>query len=197
VLGAHWRANWAGILNPESEIANPEPVRRRIEQPTEDQQKRSGCLIWGGMLGVLVGIMVGVYALPPILRHYYGEEKVAAGESYRGEGKVIRIGSIGQASDPLGEVAEGMRRFDFFVAVVAGSEREWRPKPTDFSLEFKELDDWQLASSGPSEESLLVPPGGESTLQLHFIVEVRRDDAAQLTPDALHLSNPPVRFDIE
>jgi len=174
-----------------------EPVRRRIEQPSEDQQKRSGCLMWGGVLGVLVGIMVGVYALPPILRHYYGEEKVAAGESYRGDGKVIRIDSLGQAPEPLGEAASGMRRFDFFVALVVTTEDEWRPKPTDFSLAFKELDDWKRASDAPSEERLLAPPGGQGSFQLHFIVEVPRDETEQLTPEALHLSDPRVRFDIE
>jgi hypothetical protein len=155
--------------------------------------------MWGGVLGVLVGIMVGVYALPPILRHYYGEEKVAAGESYRGEGKVIRIDAIGQASDPLGEAAPGMRRFDFFVSVVILTEDEWRPPLTHFAAEFKEIEDWQeadLASSG-DEQSILVLAREESEIELHFVVELPLDEAEQLTLEALHLSDPRVRFDIE
>ncbi len=176
-----------------------EPVRRRIEQPSEDRAKRSGCLIWGAVLGVLVGIMVGVYALPPILRHYYGETKVAADEFYRGEGKAIRIATLGQASEPLGEAAAGMRREDFFVTIVVVSEDEWQPKVTDFSLEMKELDEWQQAIDATSngEPFDKVSPGIQTEIELHFVVEFSPEEADMITPKALHLSDPRVRFAIE
>ncbi|MGE3076716.1 MAG: hypothetical protein AB7N24_21820 [Dehalococcoidia bacterium] len=174
-------------------------VRRRIEQPSEEQAKRSGCLIWGGVLGVLVGIMVGVYALPPILRHYYGETKVAADEFYRGDGKAIRISNLGQASEPLGEAAAGMRREDYFVTVVVVSEDEWQPKVTDFSLEFDELDQWRQAADATSngEPFTTVPAATETEIELHFVVEFPPEEADTLTPKALHLSDPRVRFAIE
>jgi len=176
-----------------------QPVRRRIEEPTEDQKKRSGCLVWGGVLGVLVGIMVGVYALPPILRHYYGETKVATDEFYRGDGKAIRVTTLGQASEPLGEVAAGMKREDFFVTVVAVSEKEWQPKATDFSLELRELGTWRQASEASVDGKPLVrvPPATETEIQLHFVVEYLPAEAEKLTPKALHLSDPRVRFDLE
>jgi hypothetical protein len=176
-----------------------EPVRRRIEQPTEDQKRRSGCLIWGAVLGVLVGIMVGVYALPPILRHYYGETDVAADEFYEGDGKVIRLASLGQASEPLGEAAAGMRREDFFATVVVVSEDEWRTKPTDFSLELDELESWRQATEATVDGQPLdaVPARVETEIQLHFVVEFPRDETSTLTLKALHLSDPRVRFSIE
>ena len=174
-------------------------VRRRIEQPSEEKAKRSGCLIWGAVLGVLVGIMVGVYALPPILRHYYGETKVAADEFYRGEGKAIRIATLGEASEPLGEAAVGMQREDFFVTIVVVSQDEWRPKVTDFSLEFNELDQWRQAidatSGGQPFEK--ITPGSETEVELHFVVEYPPEEAESVTPKALHLADPRVRFAIE
>lgn len=174
-------------------------VRRRIEQPSEDRAKRSGCLIWGGVLGVLVGIMVGVYALPPILRHYYGETKVAADEFYRGEGKVIRISTLGQSSEPLGEARQGMQREDWFVTIVVVSQDRWQPKVSDFSLEFNEIGQWQQATDATSGGLPFeaVEPGSENQVELHFVAEFLPKDADSLTPKALHLSEPRVRFAIE
>jgi len=176
-----------------------EPVRRRIEQPTEDQKKRSGCLIWGAVLGVLVGIMVGVYALPPILRHYYGETKVAADEFYRGAGKAIRVTQLGQASEPLGEAAAGMGREDFFVTISVVSDADWSPAATDFSIELAELENWSQAISAEVGGTPLrsIPARQETHVDLHFIVEFPIDETPSVTPVALHLSDPRVRFAID
>lgn len=173
-----------------------EPVRRRIEQPTEDAAKRSGCLMWGAVLGVLVGIMVGVYALPPILRHYYGETKVAPDEFYRGDGKAIRVESLGQASEPLGEAAAGTRREDFFVSIVVVSDAPWSPRATDFSLEFEGVEDWQQAVDAKvgGEPLATIPPATEAKVQLHFVVELPPENFPTLKAEALHLSDPRVRF---
>jgi hypothetical protein len=155
--------------------------------------------MWGGVLGVLVGIMVGVYALPPILRHYYGEEKVAAGKKYEDSGTSISLVSLRQASDPLGEPAPGMRRFDFFASVAYVANNNISLSARAFSLEFEELEEWRVASSATSGGEPLVSlrEFTEATIELHFIVEVPRADAEQITPRALHLSDPRVRFDIE
>lgn len=174
-----------------------EPTRRKLEQPSAEQAKRSGCLTWGAVLGVLVGIMVGVYALPPILKHYYGEKVVAAGETYEGSfGTRIKVESLGMASDPLGEAAPGMRRFDFFASVALTLSQNRTLTPELFTLEFEELDDWQRAATIDSEPDLYVPEFTETTIGLHFIVELPVAEAEDLTPKALHLSDPRVKFEV-
>ena len=173
-------------------------VRRRIEQPSEETGKRNTVLVWGAVLGVLAGLMLGIYALPPILRHYYGETKVAADEFYSGDGKLIKIVTIGQASEPLGEAAAGMRREDFFVTVSIVSKTAWAPLATDFSLELHDIHDWKQASEATvdGEKIGTIAPGAETEVSLHFVVETPVGNAGQLKPEALHLSDPRVRFAI-
>ena len=176
-----------------------QPVRRRIEQPSEETGKRNTVLVWGAVLGVLAGIMVGVYALPPILRHYYGETKVAADEFYSGDGKLIKVVNIGQASEPLGEAAAGMRREDFFVSITVVSKTDWAPRATLFSLEFTDVNDWEQAADATVDGQPLttIRAGAETTVALHFIVELPKEGFPDLKPAALHLSDPRVRFEIK
>lgn len=173
-------------------------VRRRIEQPKEDPGKRNTVLVWGAVLGVLVGLMVGVYALPPILRHYYGETKVAADEFYSGDGKLVKVVNLGQASEPLGEAAAGMRREDFFVSVTVLSKDAWSPAASSFTLEFPGVKDWIQAVEATvnGERLATIEAGVETTVSLHFIVELPRDNFPELKAEALHLSDPRVRFAI-
>lgn len=175
-----------------------EPARRRIEQPTEDQAKRSGCLLWGGVLGVLVGIMVGIYALPPILKHYYGETVVAPQEFYRGEGKAIRLVSVTSIPVSGGEVRAGMQREDFEVAVIGVVQEEWRPAITDWTLEFEELEEWQKATGllDDTPDGFVFRAGSENEYRIHFTVWYPEGEAESLTPEALHLSDPRVKFEI-
>jgi hypothetical protein len=172
-------------------------VRRRIEPPSEETRKRNGCLVWGAVLGVLAGIMVGVYVLPPVLRHYYGETHVAVDEFYSGDGKAIRVLSMGQASEPLGEAPAGTQRADFFASISVVSSESWTPSASDFSLQLKELSKWQQAEDASVDGVPLgtIPAGIETTVQLHFVIEVVTESApSSLTPSALHLSRPRVRF---
>ncbi len=175
-----------------------ERVRKRIEQPSEETGKRNTVLVWGAVLGVLAGLMLGVYALPPILRHYYGETKVAADEYYSGEGKLMKVVNIGQASEPLGEAAAGMRREDYFVSISVVSKETWAPAPALFSVEFAGVHDWVQAKEATVDGEPLrsIAPGVETEVSLHFVVELPRETFPELKPKALHLSDPRVRFAI-
>ena len=62
------------------------PRRVVIEKPDE-KQDRTGCLAVGAILGIVVGIMVGMYALPPILKDIYGESTVEANTTFEGDGR--------------------------------------------------------------------------------------------------------------
>lgn len=172
-------------------------IRKRIEQPSEETGHRNTVLLWGAVLGVLAGVMVGVYALPPILRHYYGETKVAADEFYRGDGKLIKVVSLGQASEPLGEAPTGMRREDLFVSVTVLASDDWAPTANLFSLEIAGVEDWDVAAEATVDGAPLgsIRAGVETTVALHFIVELPEETfPEQLRPVALHLSEPRVRF---
>jgi hypothetical protein len=150
------------------------------------------------VLGVLAGIMVGVYALPPILKHYYGETVVGVNETYRAGGKSIILLDVSQASDPLGEAASGMRREDFFAHLEVHSNDPWQPKATDFTLEFKELDDWQKATEATvaGQPLTTIIEHHETTIEVHWVVEFPPDEVTSLTVEAVHLSDPRVKFEV-
>ncbi len=175
------------------------PARRRLEQPQVDRERRTGCLVTGAVLGVLAGIMIGLYALPPILRNIYGETKVAAGETYRGDGRVVRVESAGRASDPLGEPSPGMRREDLFIELTIRSSKTWELSLADFTIEVEGVKDWIRAAEATTngEPGLDVPLAEEVRVQLHFVVEVPTGSSASLLAEALHLANPRVRFALQ
>lgn len=176
-----------------------QPARRRLEQPSAEKERRSGCLVTGAVLGVLVGIMVGLYALPPILRNIYGETKVAAGEVYRADGKVISLAAAARAPDPVGDPSAGMRREDFFVDLTVRSNKTWDPLITDFTIEVDGVKDWIKAADATTngEPGLRIPLAEEVTVRLHFIVEVPAASTASLAAEAVHLSDPRVRFALQ
>ena len=174
------------------------PARRRLEQPSAEKAKRSGCLVWGAVLGVLVGIMVGIYALPPILKHYYGEEVIAPNETYQNAGKSLRIKAVvPMASDR--QPGTGMRVEAFEVLVVGLSDTVWQLDRALFTLEVRELDDWQpavgLNGQGGLAE-LTFAPGIEYEYGIRFEIEYAGAEGDSLTPEALHLSDPRVKFEV-
>lgn len=143
--------------------------------------------------------MVGIYALPPILRNIYGETRVAADEFYRGDARIIRVQSAGRASEPLGDPSPGMRREDFFVQLTIRSNKTWAVAVTDFTLEVEGVKDWIKAAQATTggEPGLNIPFGEEVTVELHFIAEVPAGSSATLAAEALHLADPRVRFALQ
>lgn len=175
-----------------------EPVRRRIEQPSAEKQKRSGCITWGAVLGVLAGIMVGVYVLPPVLRHYYGEKTIHAGETYHSDGKTVRVTSFGSPIDFPAKPRPGNLLREYYASLTASSDVAWAPVSADFTLEFEEIDRHQPAEFPEGFSFAGVPAGvGPTSILLRFVVELPADDFPEtLTPVALHLRNPRVRFEL-
>jgi hypothetical protein len=154
--------------------------------------------MWGGVLGVLVGLMVGIYALPPILKHYYGEKVVAAGAAYEGDGKVVRLLSVEARSTEGVPPKPGVVRRDFIASIVVLSDSEWAPEIRQFTLEFEELDDWQhaLGAEGNIPNGLRFEAGEALQVGIVFSVERPEADDGPLTPEALHLSDPRVKFEV-
>lgn len=158
-----------------------EPVVRRPvpESEPEDTSGRRGCVIAGGVLGIVAGVLFAFFLMPPLLHHYFGEKDVAEGRYYSSDGKtigVVWVHAIG---------GEG-----YEVQLQVRTKDAWTPAPDDFQLEFS--DQTIRITAEPADNSatgsLAFSPGDDRLLILRFPVV----EAGQ--PKALHLSSPRVRF---
>lgn len=180
---------------------NPSQPGRRVvlKTPSPDRQGRTGCIAAGAVVGVLVGLMVGLYALPPILKSIYGEKKVAAGEVFEGDGRIIAVEAVGIASEPLGEPSPGMQRADVALRLRITNNKTWDATLADWTLEIAGIENWIPAASATTDgQPGFAPPLGQtSTVELRFVVERPAGETAPLRLEALHLANPRVRFALE
>lgn len=161
----------------------PAPVRRRLEPPPDPSKEgRTGCMAWGAVLGVLVGIMLAIYALPPILKSIYGTEQVAAGEALEDGGLTLRATGVREVeSGPAGAVE---------VTLEGSSVEGWDDRGREWTLEL---------SGG---ERLPVLRDSVTTLRAagepaEFVLTFPRLPTQTAAPLYLHLSSPRVRFDLE
>jgi hypothetical protein len=171
-------------------MTNPEPAgspgapRRRRLQTEEKRNLPIGCMAWGGVLGILVGIMFALYAMPPILRSIYGPEKVASGETYNADAKQITVVDVTRDGDL------------FLVTLDFRTNKTFETEPADWKLEVATQDDWLEAlppDSAQPDTSLDFELGRERTLVLRFNAPERVD----AEPVALHLADPRVRFALQ
>ncbi len=153
-----------------------------LEQPAAADPKRKGCLIWGAVLGIVVGGMFAAYGLKPILRHYYGERHIAAGETYQGGGKELRVLSA-RADANIVEVT---------LAITL--TKTWAPEAENFQLEVRQQDDWiEPSASQPTR-----PVNALANLPVGERVEVvfRFEAPVNPNPVALHLGEPRLKMDL-
>ncbi|WP_322819484.1 hypothetical protein [Tepidiforma sp.] len=177
-----------------------QPGRRLVLQtPSPDRQGRTGCIAAGAIIGVLVGLMVGLYALPPILRSIYGETKVAAGQTFEGDGRIIAVEAVGIASEPLGQPSPGMQRHDVSLRLRITNNKTWDATLASWTLEVDGIENWIPAAEATTNGSPgFDPPLGQtSTVELHFIVQRPASETSPLRLEALHLATPRVRFALE
>ncbi|MEP7215520.1 MAG: hypothetical protein ABI782_04655 [Anaerolineaceae bacterium] len=145
------------------------------------------------MLGVVVGATFAFYGLPPILRHYYGETKVAADEFYEGDAKIIRVLRVESARPDLPDGPPDTVPLSYYVTVRLMTAKTWAPTVSDFSLELRGGGDW-VAGVGYKGAN----PDGTIPLKLLEETEVtirfQRPIEASAVPRYLHLASPRVRF---
>jgi hypothetical protein len=162
-----------------------------------DSEGRTGCLITGALLGIIVGATFAFYGLPPILKHFYGEQHVAAGQAYAGDAKTIRVTSaaLQTVKTPTGDSAPL-----FVVELTVATNKTWTLNASDVTLQFPGGGDWQKAESvasadgqrpGPAVEFLPADLGTETRLRVVF----KPINAAG--PTYLHIADPLVRFALE
>lgn len=169
-------------------------VRRRVEEPKETTEGRTGCLVAGAVLGVVAGVLFTFFGLPPLLDRFFGETHVGGGEAYEGDAKVIRVTSVGVGAPPEAPATPPAERLVAFVVLSVRTNKTWRPTPSDFRLEIAAGD--RIRSGGPNpavaDSGLDFELGKERTLTLLF--ELPRK--VEIAPRYLHLSDPPVRFEL-
>lgn len=179
------------------------PGRQRVRRPvsggkaTSDSSRgeRSwGVLIGGGILGILAGVAFAFYGLPPILRHFYGEQHIAAGQFYDRDGKLMKlVGVTPTVSEAAGASPGFVAEFDVTI------NKTWDAKASDFSIEFAGGGNWvQAAAIGidqpaPRElASASIDFNGTTLAEPHRLQIVFPAHAG--TPKFLHLAMPSVRF---
>lgn len=170
------------------------PRRRRVVYTAESKsQGRSGCVITGAVLGIIVGATFAFYGLPPILRHYYGEKHIAIGAPYTGDGKTISVTRSETTPDPAADSPAGQPGARF-VTVLVSTNKTWTPVPADFQLQYEEVGDWIEAGALAVDHSSAgggLAVGQDVHLFLTFPLPASKPDAKPLY---LHLSDPRVRF---
>jgi hypothetical protein len=196
----------ASELRPDSDLGDPAPtarVRRRVEAGRGgDSGGRSGCLLTGALLGIVVGATFAFYGLPPILRHFYGERHVA-GETYDGEAKTVSVTYTGTSPDPAIDAAQaffpalsGTPGSGVYVTLNVLTNKTWNPRLTDFSLQFTGPGDWVQADASAGIDNaagrLQFPLTVETVVVFHFPKPI---DAGAV-PRYLHLADPLIRFEL-
>lgn len=183
----------------------PEPgperrVRHRVSDGgSPDTKGRSGCLLTGAVLGIIVGATFAFYGLPPILRHFYGEQHIAAGQTFDGDAKTIVVSYTGVDPDPASGEPSDLQKQPGWLYVTLGvlTNKTWHPKLTDFSVQFSGVDDWVEAdrATGPAVVSGQpdFPLGERALLFLRF----PRPIDAGATPRYLHIAEPLLRFELQ
>lgn len=171
-------------------------MRRRVQaSPSEaGNEGRAGCLITGALLGIIVGATFAFYGLPPILKHFYGEKHVAAGQAYTGDAKTIRLTSAGIQTG----VADGVPMF--VVELAVETNKTWTLNASDVTLQFPGGGDWQKAESiasadGPAPGPVFVFRPADLATEVRLRVVFRPGNAG--SPTYLHLADPLIRFALE
>jgi hypothetical protein len=158
--------------------ALPATARRRLEGKPGDPVGK-GCLLWGGVLGVIVGLTFAFYGLGPILRHFYGEAHVGAGETYEGTNFTIGLLDSSSEDPPNPNLVR--------LQLAISGERSWVTE--DFKLQHSGGKNWSAASSSET----LPDPAGSAISLLMLSFEVPSGARAE----ALHLGSPRVRFSLK
>lgn len=162
-----------------------EPVRRPVpETEPEDTSGRRGCVVAGGALGIVAGILFAFFLMPPLLHHYFGETDVRPGAVYSAGGKTIGVALV----RPFAGNLEGQ---GYEVDLDVTTNTNWAPQPDDFQLEL--ANGVRITAQPPlpdsADASLTFAAGARRRLVLRFPAPGGAGEVI-----ALHLTKPRVRF---
>ena len=138
-------------------MLKPNRKRLSIDQDAAPGNRR-GCLITGAILGVLAGLIVGLFVVPPLINRYFADNPIQPGQPYEAESAEITL----QKASVVSEIVEVELTIDAFS--------DWKPVHTDFTIKFP---DDEVVVALPADPN--VPPtnltflaGQSRTLLLRF-----------------------------
>jgi len=160
---------------------------------------RAGCLALGAILGILAGIMVALYALPPILNAIYGEKVIKPGDTGEAGGHSFAVRSFAAGPDLLCEGLPGCPAASLQIRLAVTAGDAWTPVAEDFSVEFRRFRTWIEAMEplpGRSETALAWDAGEKRTAVLRFPLPLGAlpDD---VEPVAVHIRDPRLRLELD
>jgi hypothetical protein len=160
-------------------------VRRRLEQPEPATPPNIRRLYWygGAALGVLAGVLIALFVVPPIFDRYFGIADVELGHSHETEAVTLAGASAGlSADDPT--------RFEILLDVTGNSG--WCPTPADFRLELRGNVSIGAPRLDPAADDCAATgaPIDTPTLAVSFPANGRTADQLHI----LHITDPKVRF---
>jgi hypothetical protein len=120
---------------------------------------RRGCLVTGAILGVLAGLIVGLFVVPPLVNHYFADNPIQPGQPYKAENAEITLQKVSMVR----EIVE--------VELTIDAYSDWKPVHTDFTIKFP--DDEVVVASLPADPTapltkLTFLAGQSRTLLLRF-----------------------------
>lgn len=167
----------------------PTVARRRLQSANaQDTKGRGGCLATGALLGIIIGVMFALYGLGPILRYFYGEEKIEAGQAYIDGDRRLQVTGTRIGPD---SADGGLNVPVIFVTVERAGFPANEPRPARFRLEVDGVEAWILPL--PQIASAELPDPAATVILLRYSIPSGLDPST-VTPVALHLEDPLVRF---
>ena len=142
---------------------------------------------------MIAGAIVTVLAAPAIIGFFFPTETIAVGETFENDKLTMRV------RDVLREEleAEPETNAAYVVRLEVDANSSWSPPYHNFVLVLEDGSEIRAESHGqspPTEErpTNATVPQGESVLELQF----SNGEPSLAPPDALHLEDPPVKFDL-
>jgi hypothetical protein len=167
----------------------PESLRVRRRLPSNDAgegtEGRSGCLVAGAVLGVLLGAIFAFFALPPLVNHFFAEEQVPPGQAYSAGGRTVRAVTVEQTA------------LSTVVHLEMTVNTTWTPKAANFTLEYSTGGSWAKALSvldaatGQPLDFDVAHLGKRTEVSVAFRYEPERG-----TPRYIHLGDPHIRLEM-
>jgi hypothetical protein len=159
-------------------------IRRRLDTapPPEEVAGRRRWWWAGGVLGIVAGVLIAFFVVPPLMGHFFGTADVALGDTYSRDGRSLAVDEVRDSrageGDGGGQLVEVVLRVDV--------EERWQPRLSDFRLRLES----GLILVPRSADPPAFAPGPEARLSLTFAIPAGVDAA----PRILELDDPKVRF---
>lgn len=164
--------------------------RRPVQEDApEGTAGRRGCLLAGALLGIVAGVLVALFVVPPLFDHYFGEATVKAGKVYDGDGKRISVDFVSRY-----EAGRDGKTPFLGVQFRVRSEAAWAPDPGNFVLELE--GGIKIGPVPPVEKIPVMWPQFAAGQERPFELLFELPTGARLEGATVRFRDPKVRFEL-